>query len=348
MKLSLFDYHLPKEFIAQEPVRPRDLSRLMVLERDEIIHDRFYNLSRYLNKGDVIVFNNTKVMKARLKGKKGSGGVVELTLLSQLESHDTQEQVWKCLLKGKKLKENTIIHLPGGWKAKVLSHLKEGMFSVQFISGNGKEDFSSFLKKHGHLPLPPYIKRKIEREEEYQTIFAKEEGSVAAPTAGLHFTKRVFRSLEKKGVLMAELTLHVGPGTFFPVKTEEIEKHKMHTEWYTIDTKNAEIIKGCKERGGRVIAVGTTTLRVLETISGKHGELREDSGFTELFIYPGYSFSSGVNALITNFHLPKSTLLMLVSAFFGRERILRAYEEGKRKGYRFFSFGDAMMLWREI
>ena len=356
MELSLFDYHLPKEAIAQEPARPRDHSRLMVVRGREIVHDRFFNIARYLEPGDVLVLNDTRVIPARLDGRKKTGGRVELTLLTPasqdipgpgtgiLHSSSHAKAIWNCLIKGKKIKAGTGIVLDGGWRARVLEHLNEGEFRVVFHDNDEGQGFASFLNEHGRLPLPPYIQKIPEEETDYQTIFAKKDGSVAAPTAGLHFTERVFASLKEKGINIANITLHVGPGTFLPVKTERIEDHHMHEEHYTLDTENAEIINEAVGKGGRLVAVGTTTLRVLESAVREGGEFREGSGSTGLFIYPGYQFRSGIDVLITNFHLPRSTLLMLVSTFVGRERILQAYQEAKEEGYRFYSFGDAMLL----
>jgi len=351
MELFLFDYHLPKEAIAQEPARPRDSSRLMVLSGEETIHDRFFNIARYLEPGDVLVLNDTRVIPARLDGRKETGGKVEITLLSPtlLEGQSTipsRGTVWSSLIKGKKIKAGTEVELDGGWQACVLEHLEEGEFTVSFHSDEENHDFAGFLAHHGRLPLPPYIQKTPEDRADYQTIFAEKDGSVAAPTAGLHFTERVLASLREKGVNVAKVTLHVGPGTFLPVKTEQIEDHHMHEEHYTLDAENVGIINSAMEEGGRLVAVGTTTLRVLESVAREHGRIREAGGSTGLFIYPGYEFSSGIDALVTNFHLPRSTLLMLVSAFMGRERILQAYEEAKREGYRFYSFGDAMFLER--
>ena len=351
MELSLFDYHLPKEQVAQEPARPRDSSRLMVLRREETIHERFFRLPEYLKPGDVLVLNETRVIPARLDGRKRTGGKLELTLLTPYaggvgrgttQAHDST--CWTALIKGKKIRPGMEILLAGGWRGRVLEQLKEGEFCVEFAPDEGKKDFHEFIQKHGRLPLPPYIRKEPEEQGDYQTIYARQEGSVAAPTAGLHFTDRVFSALEKRGVRIAKLTLHVGPGTFLPVKCERVEDHVMHGESYVLDAGTASTINAAIEAGGRLVAVGTTSHRVLEAVAGKYGELREDRGSTELFIYPGYRFKSGVELLLTNFHLPRSTLLMLVSAFAGRERILEAYEEAKKREYRFFSFGDAMLL----
>jgi len=358
MELSLFDYHLPKEAIAQEPARPRDHSRLMVLRGKEIVHDRFFNIARYLEPGDVLVLNDTRVIPARLDGRKGTGGSVEVTLLTPASQDSTgpgpgnppstshTNVPWNCLIKAKKIKAGTEIILDGGWRAHVLEHVSEGEFRVAFHAHDENQDFARFLNEHGRLPLPPYIRKIPEDETDYQTIFAKKDGSVAAPTAGLHFTEQVFVSLKEKGVNIAKVTLHVGPGTFLPVKTERIEEHHMHEEHYTLDSETAGIINEAVEEGGRLVAVGTTTLRVLESVVEEGGEFRKGAGATGLFIYPGYQFRSGIDVLLTNFHLPRSTLLMLVSAFVGREWILRAYEEAKKEGYRFYSFGDAMWLER--
>ncbi len=359
MDLSLFDYHLPKESIAQEPARPRDSSKLLVLREEDILHEVFTSLPNFLEPRDVLVLNDTRVLRARLKGqKKLTGGKVELTLLAPATGPDFEEEpvnrgqdldslYWTALLKGKKIKPGLEILLSDGWTARLVSQLTEGEFLVEFSQGGNSRRFGSFLAGQGKLPLPPYIKKDPERPEDYQTLYAEQDGSVAAPTAGLHFTNKVFEDLEKKGVKLAKLTLHVGLGTFLPVKAERVEDHHMHQEWYSLDRKNAEIINSALAAGGRLVAVGTTSLRVLESLEWQEGAVVPGSGSTGIFIYPGYVFCSPISLLLTNFHLPRSTLLMLVAAFAGRERVLRAYERAKETEYRFFSFGDACLLFRE-
>ena len=345
MKLSLFDYQLPKERIAQKPVRPRDSSRLMVLGRERTAHDFFFNLGRQLESGDILVLNDSKVLKARFDGMKPTGGKVELTLLTPAadQTNGMASLRWTVLLKGKKLKEGSEILFREGWRCFVEEQVKDGEFLVTFACERGR-GFVEFMERQGRLPLPPYIKSEPKQPSDYQTVYAENEGSVAAPTAGLHFTPKIFRELEQSDVKIAKLTLHVGLGTFLPVKTQQLEDHPMHSEFYSLDEKNVGAINEALEEGGRLVAVGTTSMRVLEAVAAKHGKLVADSGSTDLFIYPGYEFRSGVELLLTNFHLPCSTLLMLVSAFAGRERVLGAYEEAKRLGYRFYSFGDAMLV----
>ncbi|MGB9767082.1 MAG: tRNA preQ1(34) S-adenosylmethionine ribosyltransferase-isomerase QueA [Sulfurihydrogenibium sp.] len=335
MKLSDFDYHLPKELIAKYPVEPRDSCRLMVLDRKNqtIEHRIFRDIVDYLKEGDLLVLNDTKVIPARLIGKKEKTGAnLEVFLLKQVE-----DNVWEALIKNiKRLKPGDRIFISEDFFIEYLSREEDKGF-VKLHSKNLKED----LEKYGHIPLPPYIERPDEEKDKqlYQTVFAKKEGSVASPTAGLHFTTELLEKIKSKGVKIAYVTLHVGLGTFKPVKDEDITKHKMHEEFYSIPEETLTMIKETKENGKSVIAVGTTVVRTLESyaITGK----RED--YTNIFIYPPFEFKI-VDKLITNFHLPKSTLIMLVSAFATREFILKAYNEAVKEKYRFFSYGDAMFI----
>jgi len=340
MKLDDFDFYLPENLIAQEPLEKRDLSRLLLLNKNtgEVKHKIFKDIIDFLDPGDCLVLNDTRVIPARLFGvKKGSGGKIEVLLLKRIE-----KDKWEVLVKpGKKAKLGAeILFGNGEMSAKVLSHTEEGGRILEF-SYDGI--FEEVLDKLGQMPLPHYIKKELLDKERYQTVYSKYEGSAAAPTAGLHFTKELLESIREKGVNIAYVTLHVGLGTFRPVKVENIEEHHMHSEFYTIDENNANIINNAKKGGNRVIAVGTTSCRTLETAGTSEGLIEPKSGWTDIFIYPGYKFKI-VDCLITNFHLPKSTLLMLVSALAGREWILNAYNIAVSENYRFFSFGDAMFI----
>ena len=342
MKVSNFDYELPKELIAKFPVEPRDSSRLMVLHRNtgEIEHRIFRDIVEYLKPGDVLVINDTKVIPARLFGKLETGGKVELLLVRQ-----PGPGTWEVMAKpARKLKEGKRIYFDEELEAVVKGYGGEGRRIVEFILKSNK-DFMEKLEEIGHIPLPPYIEReeKPEDREKYQTVFARKEGAVAAPTAGLHFTEELLQKLKDKGIIIKNITLHVGPGTFKPVKVENVEEHQMDYETYHVPEDTAAEINRAKEEGRRVIAVGTTVTRTLESAAEKDGKVKPGEGSTNLFIYPGYRFKV-IDALITNFHLPRSTLLMLVSAFAGRERILNAYREAVKKGYRFYSYGDAMFI----
>ncbi len=342
MKVSDFDYELPKELIAKFPVEPRDSSRLMVLHRNtgEIEHRVFRDIVEYLKPGDVLVINDTKVIPARLFGKLETGGKVELLLVRQ-----PGLGIWEVMAKpARKLKEGKRIYFDEELEAIVKGYGGEGRRIVEFILKSNK-DFMEKLEEIGHIPLPPYIEReeKPEDREKYQTVFARKEGAVAAPTAGLHFTEELLQKLKDKGIIIKNITLHVGPGTFKPVKVENVEEHQMDYETYHVPEDTAAEINRAKEEGRRVIAVGTTVTRTLESAAEKDGKVKPGEGSTNLFIYPGYRFKV-IDALITNFHLPRSTLLMLVSAFAGRERILNAYREAVKKGYRFYSYGDAMFI----
>ncbi len=331
-KLSAYDFSLPKKLIAQRPAEPRDSSRLMVVKDNEIEHRIFREIINYMRSGDLMVVNDTRVIKARIFGRKPTGGKVEILLAERVE-----ENVWKCLLRGKKIREGLKIKI-GDVECCVMGR-DDNFFVVKF-----PENPLSIAERYGEMPVPPYIKEPLKKDEEYQTVYARKEGAIAAPTAGLHFTRELLSEIERKGVRILHITLHVGYGTFSPVKTEDITKHRMHAEYYEISEEVAEEINS-RDRDSRVFAVGTTTLRALES-SSQNGKIIPSSGFTDLFIYPGYRFRSPVNALITNFHLPKSTLIMLVCAFGGYERIMRAYRIAIEKKYRFFSFGDAMLIFR--
>ena len=340
MKVSDFDFYLPEELIAQCPLKERDSSRFMVVDRKtgEIEHKVFHDVIDYLEKGDTLVLNNTRVMPARLIGEKEeTGGKIEFLLLKRIEGDK-----WECLAKpGKKAKVGAMFTFgEGKLKAVVREIGLEGNRVIEFIY-NGI--FEEILDELGQMPLPPYIHEKLDDRERYQTVYSKEKGSAAAPTAGLHFTEELLEKIREKGVNIAFVTLHVGLGTFRPVKVESIDEHIMHSEYYELDEENAKIINDTKKRGNRVIAVGTTSTRTLETIGNENGEVRAQSGWTNIFIFPGYKFNI-VDALITNFHLPESTLIMLVSALAGKENIMNAYKKAVEEKYRFFSFGDAMFI----
>lgn len=340
MKLKDFWYDLPEELIAQSPAEKRDMSRLLVLDRKTgtIEHRHFRDLPGYLSAGDCLVINNTRVMPARLLGEKEkTGGKIEFVLLKRIEAN-----VWEVILKPGKIAKpgSRFVFGNGQLKAEILEIVEGGNRIVRFYYDGV---FEEVLDKVGIIPLPPYIHATLEDKERYQTIYSKVNGSAAAPTAGLHFTEEVFGELRKKGIEIAELTLHVGLGTFRPVKTENILEHHMHKEYYHISPEACAMINRAKERGNRVVAVGTTSVRVLETSSSDDGKVFPGEGETDIFIYPGYKFKV-IDALVTNFHLPESTLIMLVSAFAGRETILNAYQEAIRERYRFFSFGDAMLI----
>lgn len=340
MKLSDFNYELPKELIAQVPLEKRDEARLMVLHRSDktIEHKVFKDILNYLKPGDCLVRNNTKVIPARLYGvKEGTGANVEFLLLNRIEG-----DIWEVMVRpGKKLMPGVSVSFGNGiLKAEVLDKMEGGSRKVKF---SYQGIFNEILDEIGLMPLPPYIKEKLEKKEMYQTVYAKYEGSAAAPTAGLHFTEELLEKIKKKGVEIANVTLHVGIGTFRPVKEENIENHDMHTEHYYIKKEDAEKINNARKNGGRIIAVGTTSCRVLESVADENGMVKEIEDDTNIFIYPGYKFKC-INGLITNFHLPESTLLMLISALAGREYVLDAYKEAVKQKYKFFSFGDAMFI----
>ncbi|WP_338832921.1 S-adenosylmethionine:tRNA ribosyltransferase-isomerase [Moorella humiferrea] len=341
MRLEDFDYYLPPELIAQKPVEPRDASRLLVLHRakNRLEHRHFYDLPDYLREGDVLVLNETRVLPARLWGRRaGTGARIEVLLLTRRTG-----DIWETLVRpARRVPVGTeIIFGRGELKGRVISVGKEGERLLEFAYEEGP--FEALLERLGEMPLPPYIKEKPENPGRYQTVYARVDGSAAAPTAGLHFTPRLMERLQEKGIKLAYLLLHVGLGTFRPVKVENIEEHRMHAEYYEVTPETAAAINEARCRGGRVVAVGTTVVRTLETVATPEGLIRPGKGWTDIFIYPGYTFKA-VDCLITNFHLPKSTLIMLVSAFAGREKILAAYKEAVAAGYRFFSFGDAMLI----
>ena len=340
MEVEEFDYYLPEELIAQKPLEKRDTSRLMVLDKQtgKIEHKIFNNIIDYLNEGDVLVLNNTKVLPARLIGEKEeTGAVIEVLLLNNISLDN-----WECLVKpARRIKTGTIVSFGNGkLKAKCIEERDEGIRIFTFIYDG---IFLEILDKLGTMPLPPYIHEKLEDQSRYQTVYAKVVGSAAAPTAGLHFTKKLLADIEAKGVHIAYVTLHVGLGTFRPVSVEKVEEHHMHSEYYSMSKDVADLLNKTKKTGNKIIAVGTTSTRTLETIMSKYGEFKECNGWTNIFIYPGYEFKA-IDQLITNFHLPKSTLVMLVSALAGKENILNAYNTAVKEKYRFFSFGDAMFI----
>ena len=340
MKTSDFYYDLPKELIAQDPLEDRSASRLMHLDKTigEYKHGHFRDILQYLKPGDCLVINDTKVIPARLYGSKvGTDAAIEILLLKRKEN-----DIWETLVKpGKKCKVGTVISFGDGiLTGEVVDIVDEGNRLIQF---HYEGIFEEILDQLGEMPLPPYITHKLQDKNRYQTVYAKHEGSAAAPTAGLHFTKELLQQVQDAGVKIAHVTLHVGLGTFRPVKVEDVTQHHMHSEFYVVEEDQAKLINDTKAAGGRVIAVGTTSCRTLESATGEDGILKAGSGWTEIFIYPGYRFKM-IDGLITNFHLPESTLVMLVSALAGKEHIMAAYEEAVREKYRFFSFGDAMMI----
>lgn len=338
MKTKDFYYDLPKELIAQHPEEKRDHSRLLVLDKEsgKMEHKHFYDIIDYLNEGDLLVLNDTKVMPARIYGhREGKEEKIEFLLLNR------KNDVWECLSKpGKKAKLGTKIIFSDKLSAEVVDISEDGS---RFLKFEYDGIFEEILDELGEMPLPPYITEKLEDKNRYQTVYAREEGSAAAPTAGLHFTKDLLQKIKNKGIEICYITLHVGLGTFRPVKVENVDEHEMHSEFYVMTKEVADKINAAKDRGNRVIAVGTTSVRTVESIADDNGRVCEKSGFTNIFIYPPYKFKC-VDALITNFHLPESTLLMLVSSLSSREIILKAYEEAVKERYRFFSFGDAMFI----
>ncbi|MTI79760.1 MAG: tRNA preQ1(34) S-adenosylmethionine ribosyltransferase-isomerase QueA [Firmicutes bacterium] len=338
-----YDYFLPEELIAQEPLEKRDQSRLLVLQKNsgEIKHKHFSDILEYLHHGDTLVINDTKVMPARLYGqRKNTGAKIEVLLLKQQQGNR-----WEALVKpGKRAKVGDVIIFSDGqqviMEADIIGDTEAGGRILEFKYDG---QFFELMDRLGTMPLPPYIKKELQDRERYQTVYAQKEGSAAAPTAGLHFTDELLSRLQDKGVKVARVLLHVGLGTFRPVKAEDIREHQMHQEYYEITPETAELINSTKEQGGRVVAVGTTSVRTLETVAGEDGKVKPGTGWTGIFIYPGYNFKC-VDALATNFHLPKSTLLMLVSAFAGKDNVMTAYQQAVKEQYRFFSFGDAMLL----
>ncbi len=339
MKVEEFNYELPEELIAQTPIEKRDESRLMVLNREKqtIEHKTFKDIINYLEPGDCLVRNNTKVIPARLYGRKATGAKIEFLLLNRIE-----KDLWECIVRpGHKLKPGTEVEFGDGiLKATILDVMEGGTRKVVF---QYEGIFNEILDKIGLMPLPPYIHESLKEKERYQTVYAKYEGSAAAPTAGLHFTEELLNKIKDKGVEIANVTLHVGIGTFRPVKVENVEEHHMHSEHFYIKQEDVDKINKAKQSGKRIIAVGTTSCRVLETIADEKGMVKPAEGDTQIFIYPGYQFKC-LDGLITNFHLPQSTLLMLVSALAGKDYIMRAYAEAVKEKYRFFSFGDAMLI----
>ena len=344
MKTDDFDYYLPEELIAQTPLKKRDSSRMLVLDKQNgnIFHKTFSDIIDYLNPGDTLVLNDTKVIPARIIGvKEETGAVIELLLLKNIDDNN-----WECLTRpAKRVKVGTVISFGDGMLKATCSSVGEEGIRVFSLSYDGI--LYEILDKLGTMPLPPYIHEKLEDQSRYQTVYAKNIGSAAAPTAGLHFTKELLNDIKNKNVNIAYLTLHVGLGTFRPVNVEDVTKHKMHTEYYSISKETCDIINKTKESGNKIVVVGTTSVRVLETVMNRFGELKECSGVTDIFIYPGYKFKI-VDNLITNFHLPKSTLVMLVSALAGKDNIMKACHEAVLNKYRFFSFGDAMFITNNV
>ncbi|MGN1000409.1 MAG: tRNA preQ1(34) S-adenosylmethionine ribosyltransferase-isomerase QueA [Bacilli bacterium] len=344
MKTDDFDYELPEELIAQTPLEKRDSSRMLVLDKQNgnVFHKTFTDILDYLNSGDTLVLNDTKVIPARIIGiKEETGAVIELLLLKNIN-----DNTWECLAKpAKRVKLGSVISFGDGiLRAQCIEEKEEG---IRVLNLMYEGILYEILDKLGTMPLPPYIHEKLEDQSRYQTVYAKNIGSAAAPTAGLHFTKELLDKIKEKGINIAYVTLHVGLGTFRPVNVSDVTKHKMHTEYYEISKDTCDIINQTKEKNKKIVVVGTTSVRVLETVMNKFGHLRECSGFTDIFIYPGYQFKI-VDNLITNFHLPKSTLVMLVSALAGRENIMKAYKEAVDNKYRFFSFGDSMFITNNV
>lgn len=339
MKTDDFDYYLPKELIAQSPLEKRDASKMMVLDKvtGSFEHKMFHDLIDYLNPGDTIVLNNTKVLPARLIGNKpDTGAVVELLMLRQMEY-----DCWECLSRpAKRVKKGTIVNFSERLKAVCMEVKADGLRIFKFIYLGV---FFEILDELGEMPLPPYITKKLEDKSRYQTVYAKTVGSAAAPTAGLHFTNEYLDKIKKKGVNVAFITLHVGLGTFRPVVVEDVTKHEMHEEYYEVSKDVSRLLNETRKNGKRIIAVGTTSVRTLESVVDDDGNFKAQSGFTKIFIYPGYKFKA-IDALLTNFHLPKSTLIMLISALAGKNNVLDAYEEAVKQRYRFFSFGDCMFI----
>ncbi|MCC2231935.1 tRNA preQ1(34) S-adenosylmethionine ribosyltransferase-isomerase QueA [Lachnospiraceae bacterium CLA-AA-H215] len=340
MNVSDFDYELPEELIAQDPIEDRSSSRLLMLDKKTgaIEHHIFRDIIDALNPGDCLVINNTRVIPARLLGvKEDTGAAIEVLLLKRRDN-----DIWETLVKpGKKMKLGAVVSFGDGTlKGTVVDVVEEGNRLIQF---SYEGIFEEILDQLGQMPLPPYITHRLEDKSRYQTVYAKYDGSAAAPTAGLHFTKELLAAIREKGINIAEVTLHVGLGTFRPVKADVVEEHHMHSEYYSVNPETADLINTTRKNGGRIIAVGTTSCRTLESASTPDGVLHAGDGWTEIFIYPGYQFHV-VDALITNFHLPKSTLMMLVSALAGRDHIMNAYAEAVKDRYRFFSFGDAMFI----
>lgn len=339
MKTNDFDYYLPEELIAQTPLKDRSASKLMVVDKKtgKIKHEKFQNITNYLHKGDVLVLNNTKVIPARLIGlKEETNATIELLLLKEIEN-DT----WECLVKpARRIKVGTIVKIQDKLKCECIKCLDEGICHFKMIYDG---ILLEILEELGTMPLPPYIKEKLKDQNRYQTVYAKQSGSAAAPTAGLHFTKEILKKLKDQGVIICYITLHVGLGTFRPVKVDDVEKHQMHKEYYEIDKETCDILNKAKQDKRKIVSVGTTTTRTLESVMTKYNKFIPTKEETDIFIYPGYKFKA-IDTQITNFHLPKSTLIMLISAYATKEIILNAYKEAVKNKYRFFSFGDSMIL----
>ncbi len=339
MKTEEFDFYLPENLIAQSPIDKRDESRLLVLDKKtgNIEHKHFKDIIDYLNEGDVLVLNDTKVLPARLFGtKEDTNAAIEILMLKEKE-----KDVWEVLCKpSKRIKIGTIVNFSDKLKAQCIEIKEEGIRILKF---SYKGIFYEILDELGHMPLPPYIHKELKDKDRYQTVYAKNIGSAAAPTAGLHFTKELMNKIKNKGIKIQYITLHVGLGTFRPVNVEDVTNHKMHSEFYQMDESTANILNDAKKNGNKIISVGTTSTRTLETIMNLYGQFKECSGWTDIFIYPGYEFKA-INSLITNFHLPKSTLIMLVSALAGKDKIMNAYKQAVKLEYRFFSFGDSMFI----
>lgn len=341
MKLSEFNYNLPKNMIAQRPASPRDSSKLMLVnyETGKLSNHIFNELSNFLNKGDILVFNNTKVFPARLFGKKDTGGKVEVFLLTY-----HQKNIWEVLIGGKRMKLGMEIIFSKNFQCTLIEKINGGVWKAKFNCSGNKLD--KLIDQYGQVPIPPYIKKpdsEAKLKKEYQTVYAKQRGSVAAPTAGLHFTQRILKKLKKRGVIFKYVTLHVGLGTFEPVKEEKIEDHQIHSEFGVLDQATAKYLNQAKKDNRRIIIVGTTTMRVIEAFANQKGVLKSQKKWIDIFIYPGYQFKFTEN-LLTNFHLPKSTLLMLVSALAGKSLVKKAYQKAIEDQYRFYSFGDAMLI----
>ena len=339
MNINEYDFSLPENLITQNPSAKRDECRLLVLNKEngELEHQKFTNIINYLDPGDVLVLNETKVMPGRIIGNKtDTKAKIELLLLKNIENN-----IWECLAKPvKRLEINTIVEFGNNLKARVIKIKDDGIVHVDLIY---QGSLYEILDSVGVMPLPPYIKGKLKNNDDYQTVYAKNIGSAAAPTAGLHFTEDLLHKIEKKGIKICKITLHVGLGTFRPIQTENIKNHKMHSEYYEVSEESAKILTDARDNGNKIYAVGTTCVRTLETVFKEHNKFKATSGDTEIFIYPGFEFKV-IDGLITNFHLPKSTLIMLVSAFAGKENIMNAYQEAIENKYRFFSFGDAMLI----
>lgn len=332
MKIDDYNYELPKELIAQESIKPRSASRLLVIKAQILEHKKFIDMINYLEEGDVLVLNETKVVPAKLAGKKSTGAKAEIIITRK------EGEYYKARIATNKPRPGNTLIFQDGLKAEILKQQKD-MFYIIF----NKKHVEEHLEKYGQLPTPPYVKKKLEKNEDYQTVYAKKEGSVAAPTAGFHFTQEILQKIQDKGVKTAKVTLHVGFGTFLPITTQNIEEHEMEEEYFEVTQENADIINNCKRK---LVVVGTTTLKTLESAADQNGKIQAEKGWSKLFIIPGYKFKTKTSVLITNFHTPKSTLLLLVCAFAGKKTIFNAYKEAIKQKYRFYSFGDATLLFK--